>query len=60
MSINLLTTVKVLDNSGALEAKCVKPNRSRSLIGHSVQIVVYRIRPNSKIKLGQVQKAYIV
>lgn len=60
MPINLLTTVKILDNSGALEAKCIKPNRNNGLIGHSIPIIITKTRPNCKIKLGKVIRAYIV
>lgn len=60
MSINLLTTLKVLDNSGALEAKCVKSYKKGRSLGHVVPVLITRTRPDSKVKSGKICHGLIV
>ncbi|AGS06663.1 50S ribosomal protein L14 [Candidatus Carsonella ruddii] len=58
------TLVKVIDNSGAKIAKCVKilngSKKKTAKIGDFIKVVIKNSNVNSKIKKGQIMNAILV
>jgi len=61
--IGLLSKVKILDNSGGLEGRCLKvlkAGRAPGVVGDVIVISVIKISSGSLIQKGDVHKALIV
>ncbi len=63
--IGLLSKVKIIDNSGALEGRCIKvlkPGNSQApaTIGDLIVLSVIKISSGSKILKGDVLRAIVV
>jgi large subunit ribosomal protein L14 len=60
--IGLLTKVKIIDNSGAIEGRCIKVygKKDKAYIGDTVLLSITGIAKGSQIKRGEKYKAIIV
>lgn len=61
--IGLLSKVKILDNSGGLEGRCLKvlkPGHAPGVVGDVIVVSVIKISSGSLIQKGDVHKALIV
>lgn len=60
--IQLNSTLKVIDNSGARLARCIKVlnNTKYAYTGDIIIVAIRKVLPNKKIKLGEVHKGLIV
>jgi large subunit ribosomal protein L14 len=58
----MLTKVKIIDNSGGIEARIIKilNKKSKLNIGSLVLVSILSNIPNSKVRKGQIYKALIV
>ncbi len=56
------TILRVIDNSGARYAQCIKilKNRKRANLGDKIIIAVKKAIPNKRVKTHQIHKALIV
>ena len=56
------TRLLVVDNSGALIAKCIRlyKNTTKAVNGDVVLVSLKKVKPNRKVKKGQVFKAVVV
>lgn len=60
--IGLLTKVKIVDNSGAVEGRCIRVygKKDKGFIGDTVLLSITNIAKGSSIKRGEKYKATIV
>lgn len=62
--ISLLTTVKIIDNSGGVIGRCIKilapHNRKYAQVGDLIIISILKAIPSSKIRKGDIYKATVV
>ena len=61
--IGLLSKVKIIDNSGGLEGRCLKvlkPGNNPGIVGDIIVVSVIKISSGSLIQKGDVHKALIV
>jgi ribosomal protein L14 len=60
--IGLLTKVKIVDNSGAIEGRCIRiyGKKFKGYIGDTVLLSITNIAKGSNIKRGEKYKAIIV
>lgn len=60
--IGLLTKVKIVDNSGAVEGRCIRVygKKDKGFIGDTVLLSITSIAKGSSIKRGEKYKAMIV
>ena len=58
----MLTKVKIIDNSGGIEARIIKilNKKSKLNVGSLVLVSILSNIPNSKVRKGQIYKALIV
>lgn len=55
------TLLNVVDNTGALKAKCIHIyKRKKALLGDVILVSLKRVKPLSKVKKGQVIKGLLV
>ena len=59
--IQLNSNVKVIDNTGAKIARCIKVlNKSYASIGDIIIVSIRKVVPNKKVRPGEVHKALVV
>ena len=60
--IGLLTKVKIVDNSGAIEGRCIRiyGKKDKGFIGDSILLSITSIAKGSSLKRGEKYKALIV
>lgn len=56
------TNVLVVDNSGALRARCIRiySNSKKAKLGDTILVSLKKVKPNCKLKKGQVFKCILV
>lgn len=56
------TNLLIIDNSGAVKAKCIRlyRNSKKAKVGDTVLVTLKKVKPEKKVKKGQVVKAMIV
>jgi large subunit ribosomal protein L14 len=56
------TILKVIDNSGAVQARCIRilGNKKEAKLGDHIVVSIQKSKPNSRILEGRVQKGLIL